>query len=207
MHKLLTMKDEGAWTVIHGFYYRCTHDYLAKYEAAIEKMKPLQEQARAEMNGMEEDVIRSYVLYETKTVREEAERAASATCLYACMTIEAFVNYYGVRRVGEAFYKQNLERLRPEQKFAVLVAICWQDLLLHDDDVLKGIKGLFEHRNSLIHAKTNEVNQQNAERFVAREVEDIDLKSKVNIMERFIDKLCEFDNDINKDAEFRKSET
>ncbi|MBL9090917.1 MAG: hypothetical protein JNL96_06810 [Planctomycetaceae bacterium] len=72
--------------------------------------------------------------------------------IWACCTIENFVNDEGLSLVGDEFYK-NVERLRCHEKIAVLYALKYRKRLLPTHAVLLEIKRWFELRNQHVHPK------------------------------------------------------
>lgn len=84
--------------------------------------------------------------------------------IWTCSTIEAFVNSEGTTWLGEAFYKDNLERLGILQKIHMLYALKYRVRLQRKLGRLSHVSKLFELRNSLVHPKTREVSGDAAQR-------------------------------------------
>jgi hypothetical protein len=55
--------------------------------------------------------------------------------IYCSMSVEAFLNFYGVCRLGEEFYKRNLERSGIVQKLETLLESCDGILLAADEEI------------------------------------------------------------------------
>jgi len=77
--------------------------------------------------------------------------------IWACSTLEAFVNSEGTAWLGERFYRDNLERLRILQKIQTLYALKYRVRLPRKLERLERVTKLFELRNALVHPKTREV--------------------------------------------------
>lgn len=77
-----------------------------------------------------------------------------ATILFAALEVEATLNFQGVVRLGEDYYKQNLERSSAEKKIAGIVAATTQHLVENHDEVCKVVRRVFEERNKAAHPKT-----------------------------------------------------
>lgn len=80
--------------------------------------------------------------------------------IWACSTIEAFVNSEGTAWLGEGFYKDNLERLGILPKIQTLYALKYRVRLPRKLGRLSHVTKLFELRNSLVHPKTREASKQ-----------------------------------------------
>ncbi len=76
--------------------------------------------------------------------------------LTSCLDIESFLNYYGVIRLGEEFYKTTIERLGITEKIKLIGVICFDLKLDSQTELLKTIRLLFDKRNSIVHPKTKE---------------------------------------------------
>ena len=73
-----------------------------------------------------------------------------------CMSIESFLNHYGMFRLGAEFYKRNIERLGPVQKLETILALSQGKLLRADSKICKLVRKLFDRRNQLVHPKSAE---------------------------------------------------
>jgi hypothetical protein len=72
------------------------------------------------------------------------------------MAAEALLNFYGVVRLGETFYKRNLERMSIIPKLELLIAICDNKLLPKDAEISLVLRRVSERRNALVHPKPRE---------------------------------------------------
>jgi len=73
--------------------------------------------------------------------------------LISCMSVEAFLNHYGVARLGEAFYKRNCERCTASQKVALLLLATSGKQLDENAELLVIVHRLFSRRNAFVHPK------------------------------------------------------
>jgi len=81
----------------------------------------------------------------------------SAAVVFSAMAVEGFLNYYGVKRLGNDFYRDNYERLNAHQKLSALVATCTGHLLPKHAELVTILRRLTERRNALVHPKAREV--------------------------------------------------
>ena len=80
--------------------------------------------------------------------------------VWACSSIEAFVNEEGVAWLGECFYKDNLEKLNIAQKIQLLYALKYRAQIHGDAEAVEQARALFALRNRFVHPKTREVRDQ-----------------------------------------------
>jgi hypothetical protein len=120
------------------------------------------------------------------------------------MAIEAFLNNYGTKCLGEDFYKQNMERLRITQKIAVLIASCKNNLIDKNDPLIKKVQTFFEARNQLVHPKSREIDFDRIDDFSNKNPKELKIIEIIEDMEQILSQICEMDPDINFDIEFPK---
>lgn len=77
--------------------------------------------------------------------------------ILCCMSVEAFINYYGVKLIGEEPYKRNYEKLGITQKLEILLAIHRKVNLPKNSEITKLLRKMFDKRNNLVHPKTKEI--------------------------------------------------
>lgn len=118
----------------------------------------------------------------------------SASIVFAAMAVEGFLNYYGVRRFGDDFYRRNYERLSAAQKVSAIVATCIGSLLPDDAEVLTVVRRLFEARNALVHPKVRELKPSGAPTQSHGTSRHVDSgRDSVRDMERFFELFAELD--------------
>jgi hypothetical protein len=117
-------------------------------------------------------------------------RSAAVVC--AGMAVEGFLNYYGVKRLGEAFYNPSYERLSPAKKVAALVATCCGQLLPSDSELMAVTKRLATARNALVHPKSREAPRVPRAQLGLSEQADLPHRT-VEDMERFFTLFAEVD--------------
>lgn len=81
---------------------------------------------------------------------------SDSVLIFAAMAVEAFLNYYGVVRMGEAEFARNFERLSVAAKLRSLLLFCDSIRIPDDDPLLAAVKKLTQNRNALVHPKTKE---------------------------------------------------
>lgn len=139
-------------------------------------------------------------LAEKRILVERAELHAHAAVLFAAMAVEAFLNFYGVVRLSERFFTDNIERLNPNKKLAVLLATTCKTLLDPNSEIVAVTGRLFDGRNHLVHPKTKEM----ADR-VIRVPPDADYlgapRQAIGSMSRFFELFVNYEPDSARDIQ------
>lgn len=181
------MTRPGGWEM-EGGYRRRAHMCLELLEGKTAAWRS--------QYGKAFEVKRSPVPREAVDALNEIHLLADSTVVFAAMAVEAFLNVYGVVRLGEAFYSRNYERLGIGPKLAALIGTCCSTLITPEDEISQVVSRLFESRNALVHPKTREVKPRGRRRSRPRIQRPTDrARSAVKDMERFIELFRAFDTD------------
>jgi hypothetical protein len=81
---------------------------------------------------------------------------SDTTVVFAAMAVEAFLNLYGVARMGEAVYSEHFERLGLIPKVRQLLLLCDGIVVDMVDPVVKHANAVAQRRNELVHPKARE---------------------------------------------------
>ena len=87
----------------------------------------------------------------------ERDALADSVILFSAMSVEAFINYYGVVRLGERQFTLHCERLPAERKLRLLLLICDGLELEPKDPLIAALLAVVRRRNALAHPKAKEV--------------------------------------------------
>jgi hypothetical protein len=153
---------------------------------------------------MNPDELWSYIHYETDYLWHEAYKLATMVRIFACMSIEAFLNYYGTKCLGEDFYKQNIERLRISKKIAIIVALCSQSLIGKKDQLLIRLEAFFEIRNQLVHPKSRKIDFSKIDDFSNKNPKELDLSQVIKELDQILISICQLDPEIDFEFEFKR---
>ena len=83
--------------------------------------------------------------------------------IWACCTIESFVNMEGISWMGEEFYKYTVERQNIVQKIRLIYALKYNKILPRDENTIGDVREIFELRNKFVHPKTRSANKDGKE--------------------------------------------
>ncbi|MFH1059712.1 MAG: hypothetical protein V1797_13690 [Pseudomonadota bacterium] len=155
--KLLPFRRSGAWTTPVSFYYASAYRCHKNYVRYLNNINAIEQRVRDDNIGVESGLVDHLIDEETNELCAQAETAIISAHIFICMTLEAFINYYGIKRMGEKYYKKNLERLGITEKVAIIALSCSGILLEPDCDIIKKLRKLFDKINQLVHPKAREI--------------------------------------------------
>lgn len=102
------------------------------------------------------DVVRGQVSEARWSAYLERNMLSDTIIVFAAMAAEAFLNFYGVVRLGEAEFNAHFERLGVVPKTRQLLLICDSLSLSQKDPLILAISSLADKRNALVHPKAKE---------------------------------------------------
>lgn len=140
----------GAWLTNHRRYY----EYLRFQLADLEDCQAFIDANWPDPEGAPIAVEHDPALHKLCRRRDAI---TDSIVVFAAMTVEGTLNYYGVRRMGEKQFAEHFERLSMERKLRVLLLLCDGFELGRDAPILKHLARLSALRNALVHPKAAEV--------------------------------------------------
>jgi hypothetical protein len=126
------------------------------YRARAELCATLLKTARERSRSIEAQRSGTKVANELWASLQEVALLADAQIVFSAMAVESFLNFYGVRRLGEDFYTANYERLSSQGKVSSLIGLCTGHLLDDKDELMAVTRRITARRNALVHPKTKE---------------------------------------------------
>ncbi len=112
------------------------------------------------------------------------------------MAAEAFLNFYGVKRMGQEFYEGHYERLGLVPKLTGIIETCCSVRLDEDAEIVSVARALSEARNRLAHPKTREGGSKAGSSHVSPMRHPLDVaKESVANMNQFFQLFASFDPD------------
>jgi len=141
----------GTWRTEHRRY----HEYV--------------EQALQELGGLAAEVSRKWpadgpaflpmteLPADLHRLCRRRDHLSDSIRLFAAIAIEAFINYYGVARLGARQFNRHVERLPLHRKVELLLLVCDQVELDDRDELLAALSAVVEGRNELAHPKAAEI--------------------------------------------------
>jgi len=82
------------------------------------------------------------------------QRSAMVVVIFSALTLEAFINNYGIERFSRSFFDNHLNNLNPISKWLILPKLVVGRQLSTDGQPYELLGGLFRLRNKLVHYKT-----------------------------------------------------
>ncbi|QUX95704.1 hypothetical protein C0J08_09895 [Marinomonas sp. CT5] len=195
---------EGAWSSSYASHYKCAWLCLYEFENILEALKEKEISLESEAKKVPPEFYSAFIRHETDNLHTDAYRSATSAHIYICMAIEGFINFYGVKRLGETYYKRVLERIGITEKLMLLYLVCFDYKLDPNEGVVKLIRQVFDQRNSLVHPKTKEFTSKNSDKFNYVHPFELEIHLAFEVMEGFISEMCSRDSQINKEFHFKK---
>ncbi len=195
----------GMWHGSHQFFYSAAYVEYELYEQRLNKLLEA-EKAFEKIHSAVGDYKASLISHETADLRKSCMRSAYSALMFGCMSFEAFLNNYGVRRLGEAYYKRFVERMGIVEKLVYLLSIGKAEVVAFDDEVIGKCRRLFDARNGLAHPKTREAKIDDEGSIVLKDSHpsQFPIKEHFEDLEFCIEVFCQCDQEIQKDFEFER---
>jgi hypothetical protein len=181
--------SDGAWDVETGVRERARRALALASEKAS-ALKSAYEQSRTPGAKQVERLI-AY-----RQLLNDYHLFTDSAVVLAPMAIEGFLNFYGVVRFGEPFFKEYLERLPIHQKLAGIVAASCSQLLQSTDEIVVVVRKQADVRNQMVHPKTR-VLQVDADLWGQPVARLARAREAVERMDRFFDLFLQIDPDAS----------
>jgi hypothetical protein len=132
------------------------------------------------------------------------QRSAMVVVVFSALTLEAFINHYGIERVSRSFFDNRLDKLDPVSKWLILPKLIVGRQLDTDGQAYELLKGLFKLRNKLVHYKTREkgIDELKDEDWVREE----EAHSAIQAVNKLVEELKRLDPTVGTDW-LREAET
>jgi len=198
---ILPFFQYGGWTVPHSFYFPMAKNLLQQAKDLgfqIENREnEIKQKIKSEEPEWDEHTTDGYVHHLINEDYNQINAICISTQIFSCMAVEAFLNYYGVKRLGEDYYKRSLERLGISQKLETLIAICVQELIDDKSEIAITTRRMFDRRNKLAHPKSKEMFNNKGKPVFSAPVNPLEqAEQAVNDMVIFFNKFQEIDESI-----------
>jgi hypothetical protein len=141
-----------------GLWFTDVSRYYSWATGQLVKLRSIHERIEAEDLDLPPgvDVARDQVSEASWSGYLERNMLSDTIVVFAAMAAEAFLNFYGVVRLGEAEFSAHFERLGVVPKTRQLLLICDSVSLSSKDPLVVAVARLAERRNALVHPKARE---------------------------------------------------
>lgn len=135
---------------------------------------------------------------EAVELRHEICSTYVATITFAAMALEAFLNDYAARNMGDKLFYDNFENLRPAAKLQLISKIVFNTTVDTGGKVFSFMDQLFKERNTLVHCKSQNARgmseeeyesyqqfleiDENAESWLIMQAEKLDIAEEKKLM-------------------------
>jgi hypothetical protein len=84
----------------------------------------------------------------------QIQRSAMVSVIFSALTLEAFINDYGISNFPKAFFDKHLDRLSPVTKWIIIPKLKGGHQLEPTGPAIRKLGALFKQRDKLVHHKT-----------------------------------------------------
>ena len=147
----------GGWHTPVGFLIECLIHEMHQYKLIRDSNQRKLEKLIDENQDISEDDLHTFLSSEMYKEDFMLDKCHLSLVIISCQVIESIINYIGVHKIGESFYKSNIERSGITEKFSLISLICCDEKIDNNCSLKKSIRFVFDKRNSFIHPKTKEI--------------------------------------------------
>jgi len=108
-------------------------------------------------SGLQKGALRSRTSLSIQNCGNLPAYATARLTLYAAMSVEGFLNFYGVLRLGQRAFDEHFERLGLVPKLRALLLVCDHLDVSRSDPLVLLLDNVAQGRNALVHPKAREV--------------------------------------------------
>lgn len=105
----------------------------------LRERRPLQTDADADFNAL---------------MNARIQRSAMVVVIFSALTLEAYINHYGIERLSDTYFDRYVDRLSPTAKWVVIPRLVLSREIKQDGQAFELLVKLFRLRNKLVHYKT-----------------------------------------------------
>ena len=192
----------GTWTSSHNFYYRCAYQALDEFSKLTGHLIKTENDIQNHNKQLFPQDLSMILYSEAYGIIQECYRELVSLKLFSCLTIEAFVNYYGTRRLGKEYYESNYERQPIIKKLSKVMDVCQSIDVSQHVDLVSKLQYLFDERNDLVHPKSTDVGLDSINYYENKHPKSIQANEHIQRLESILDSICSLDSSIVKKYEF-----
>jgi hypothetical protein len=142
---------KGSWLSESDRYYECVHFLLRDLESLSSEIVSKWPIAFSEAISNSDHHPDLAMLVKRRDVLSDSVR------IFSAMTIEAFLNFYGVVRLGEVWYEKNLGREFIVPKLIKVLHFCDNITIQETDELAVLVDRIAKGRNDLVHPKSKAI--------------------------------------------------
>jgi hypothetical protein len=141
----------GGWSSYHRLYREAAHETAAAVDKVFASLPPIWKSI------IQTPTPRTRLLREYSDQLQRLIVLAATTKIQCAMSIEAFLNFYGVFHLGERVYYSKYQKQPMRKKLVGLVHDCDGLAIRDGDKLLALLLAIADARNELVHPKAREV--------------------------------------------------
>jgi len=125
----------------------------------------------------------------------QIQRAAMVSVVFSALTLEAFINDYGISNFSKTFFDTYLDRLSPTAKWMIIPRLKTGKQLDPQRPPIHKLSSLFKQRDKLVHHKT--VTKPVSEVFNKDWLDEKHSKESLSIVQLLVKELAEIDQTVD----------
>lgn len=141
----------GAWLVNDKRYFENAHMLLGELEVVVSEVKRQWPKSLSE-SVKEEEITKAHW-----RLARKRDLLSDSVKVFSAMSVEAFLNFYGVLRLGPSQFDRRLESLGPVAKLKKLFELCDNITLTDNDPIVQVLDRIAKRRNRQVHPLAVEV--------------------------------------------------
>ncbi len=141
----------GAWFVDDKRFYQYSYASLKELEHVVQEVRS---QWTKPLGASIKQAEAPPFLWELARKRD---RLSDSVKVFSAMSVEAFLNFYGVVRLEQNYFDNHVEKLGPVPKLKRLFALCEGKALTDSEPIVIVLSRIAARRNRLVHPRTVEV--------------------------------------------------
>ena len=142
---------QGSWLTNDRQYFEGAHALLEELEKVVAEVN------KRWPKPLGETVKKDEASPELWSLARKRDLLQDSVKIFSAMTVEAFLNFYGVVRLGQDAFESDFERLGPVAKLRKLIEVCDNVTLSDHEPIVQTLSRIAKRRNRLVHPRTSEV--------------------------------------------------
>lgn len=126
------------------------------------------------------------------------QRNAMVTVIFSALTLEAFINFYGINNFSKSYFNNHLDKLTPINKWIVFPQLTTGKQINTDGQSYELLRSLFKLRDKLVHYKTRKKKVSELREQIDWVTED-HAKKAIECVESLLNELKLLDSNIKID--------
>lgn len=141
-----------------GFWLTENRRYFEYANLLLSELEEVAAQVKQQWNvPLDQALLEGEYTSEFFALVRKRDMLSDSVKVFSAMSVEGFLNYYGVVRLGEAEFSAHIERRGLIPKLRILLLVCDSLSITEADPLVKTLDRIAQRRNALVHPKAKKV--------------------------------------------------